>query len=512
MRYFLLGIVAVLCFGACDDFLEEYSQDLTYARTLSDLEELLIGSAYVPTQSAASTIDGLKYMPWLHLMDDDIKGSCIDREGLFRTKYREFYLWGSYPWMQNNEAVKDPIWPELYNRISVVNVILKKLDEIDEGTLTGDRLRGECHFLRAFYYYFLVNVYAKPYSKVSATQELGVPVKLTEYIEDIYFSRNTIEETYNQIVKDLKDAIHLLKNKEEFTIYQANYYAACALLSRVSLYIGNFETTIQTADSVILSGRYNLLDYNLLPQEKNTQGTDINMVDVIYASSPETIFSQGINVFSSFTGFNSKNNFKVSDDLVNILHKENDKGEDLRYLFSMYVYNYMDPDKRYPMKKATMGGEVVSSEWLIKYPEVLLNKIEALVSLHREEEAIKIIEELRKKRVAEDEYKPLDIRSGESLMEFVRDERRRELCFEGHRWFDIRRYAVHPVYPFSKEIVHEDYYYNNTLQKVEYLGSYVLKKYNEDEAYYVLPIPRHVIEFNKGNMVDNDYRKQKSVL
>ena len=512
MRYiwiiFLVGAIS-----SCGDFLDDYSQDLTYARTLADIEEVLVGSGYIPTESGVNDQDGL-FMSWLHLMDDDVKENCINGEDRTRTRYREFHLWGPYPWMQENEVIKDPTWPDLYKRISVTNVLLAKLDEVDSGTETGDRLRGECHFLRAYFYYFLVNVYAKPYSTTAAT-DLGVPVKITEYIEDKYYSRNTVEETYAQIRKDLEEAVRLLKGKEQFTIYQADYYAALALLSRVALYMGDFETCVQAANSIMTSGEYSLLDYNTLPQVLNDRGTDIEPVEVVYASSTETIFSQGINVFASFyVGPIRGNSYKVSDDLVAVLQKERAFGNDLRSIFCMYVNTTTsDTEKNTMMKRGDKLGEgVVSSEWLIKYPEVLLNKAEALIALNREAEAIDLIEELRKNRIDMDDYAPLDVRSGEALMELLRDERRRELCFEGHRWFDLRRYAVHPVYPYSKEIIHDHYYYNETLGGPEYMGSYKLGRYEDEPAYYVLPIPEHVIEFNRGSMLDNEVRAQKTVI
>lgn len=47
---------------------------------------------------------------------------------------------------------------------------------------------------------------------------------------------------------------------------------------------------------------------------------------------------------------------------------------------------------------------------------------------------------------------------GEDLVNLIRDERRRELCFEGHRWFDLRRYAVNPKYPLTDyKIIHGVY-------------------------------------------------------
>lgn len=131
--------------------------------------------------------------------------------------------------------------------------------------------------------------------------------------------------------------------------------------------------------------------------------------------------------------------------------------------------------------------------------------------LDRDEEAMEVLEELRIKRIVATEYKPLDVRSGGKLVELIRDERRRELCGEGQRWFDLRRYAVHPKYPFSKEIVHDHYFYDNSTRKVTYVGSYRLNKYGEEPAY-VIPIPQHVIEFNKGNIEDNETRPNREAF
>lgn len=60
-------------FGSCDSFLEEYSQDLTYAKTAADLDEILIGDGYMKVSTDLISLgnsDGY-YFPWLHVMDDD---------------------------------------------------------------------------------------------------------------------------------------------------------------------------------------------------------------------------------------------------------------------------------------------------------------------------------------------------------------------------------------------------------------------------------------------------------
>jgi len=372
--------------------------------------------------------------------------------------------------------------------------------------------------------YFLVNIYAKPYVKESASTDLGIPLKTTEYIEDIYFKRSTVSEVYSLIRSDLETSARLLNGKERQSVFQADYYAVQALLSRVYLYLGEYEAALQAADSV-LQGDYSLLNYNEFPQTAaspaNIYGIhDIVPVDAINPSSVETIFTQGTGAFAGNTHaygiangsvLARVNRYKASEDLVQIYGKEQVGGTDLRPTFFMYV-NPTDPtNKRYIQKQTTFSITTASSEFLLRLPEVLLNKAEALAMLDRNIEAMAVLEKLRVKRVIAEEYKELDVRSGEKLVELIRDERRRELCGEGHRWFDLRRYAVHPKYPFTKEIIHDHYFYDNSIRQVTYVGSYKLNEYGSEPAY-VIPIPQHVIEFNKGNIVDNETRPDRKAF
>ena len=325
-------------------------------------------------------------------------------------------------------------------------------------------------------------------------------------------------------MSDLEIASRLLKDKKHQSVFQADYYAVQALLSRVYLYRGEYEAALQAADSV-LQGNYTLLDYNEFPQVEaspaNMYGMhDIVPVSVLDPSFEETIFTQGTGAFAgnkhgygiaNGSVLSVVNRFRASEGLVQMYYKEQGGGTDLRPTFFMYI-NQRDPaNKRYIQKQVTTSLTTASSEFLLRLSEVLLNKAEALAMLDRDEEAMEVLEELRIKRIVATEYKPLDVRSGGKLVELIRDERRRELCGEGQRWFDLRRYAVHPKYPFSKEIVHDHYFYDNSTRKVTYVGSYRLNKYGEEPAY-VIPIPQHVIEFNKGNIEDNETRPNREAF
>ncbi len=500
-------IVLIWC-SACSDFLEEYSQDLTYAKTAADLDEILVGEGYMsisPINSFLGLDNTSYYFPWLHLMDDDVdqyaQWYIID----MKQNFKAFYSWAPYPYTDvNGDIVKDNTWERLYKHISVVNVLLKKSEEINDFPEEIERIQGECHFLRAVYYYYLVNFYAKPYTKATAGTDLGVTIKTSEYIEDKYFSRNTVAEVYEQILADLNEAKRLLKGKAKKTVYRANYYAAHALLSRVYLYMEEYDQAVAAADSVLMAN-YEVLDFNSLTPSTDEWGDPVPTYSA-YKDSPETIFSQGGNAIGVMMSDNQEY-YRVSDDFVEFLGKD---GNDLRNRFCLIAYDYGVKFEIQAKLSSTNTG-LVSSNCLIRLPEVILNKAEALALSGKDDEARRALEMLREKRYATGTHVAVS-HAGDALIDFIRDERRRELCFEGHRWFDLRRYAVNSRRSFTTEILHDEYEYNPGTYAMDYKGTYRLKPYDEAPASYVLPIPMHVIEFNRGEIKANDERPEVEMI
>lgn len=126
-------------------------------------------------------------------------------------------------------------------------------------------------------------------------------------------------------------------------------------------------------------------------------------------------------------------------------------------------------------------------------------------------DAINTIKILLDKRYADHKLPTIGHLSGKELVQFIREERRRELCFEGHRWFDLRRYAVASKYSEEKSISHAIFIMGANLSPSSvaiYDRSYTLDPYGEDHAW-VLPIPEEEIVFNEGVMVDNPERKER---
>ncbi len=164
-------------------------------------------------------------------------------------------------------------WTSGYQAIVGCNKMIALTTE--EESEETDQLIGENYYLRAYAYFELVNVFGRPYNQ--GRDNLGVPLKLSSQIDDLP-DRNTVGEVYDQVVADL------LKAESLMSVNKSNSYAtkeaAQALLSRVYLYMEENQKSIDYANKVISSGRYNLLSTDQLPDY-----TRINPDD-----NPETIF------------------------------------------------------------------------------------------------------------------------------------------------------------------------------------------------------------------------------
>lgn len=133
-------------------------------------------------------------------------------------------------------------WGELYKRIRACNVFFQNVNKVPfEKTATGDRLKGETYFLRAYFYHQLVRAYG------------GVPLIDTVYTlddKDYTVARNSFSDCVEHIVRDCDSAAFYLQGKESITVKgRATQGAALALKSRILIYAASDLHDIPTASS-----------------------------------------------------------------------------------------------------------------------------------------------------------------------------------------------------------------------------------------------------------------------
>lgn len=487
-----VAAVAGLTITSCDSFLKEYSQDLAKVTSWEDLDEVLLGDGYVPSgrvyiqYSAFQNESGPNYNI-LHVMTDELVQTGEYDGGDYLGL--ENNLFGFITWQQEtgvNSLFKmigkdDTYFNDLYKRINVCNMVLALIDEQpaphEDDALAKDRIKGEAYYLRGLYYFMLANLYCPPYNPATASQEMGMPLKFTEYIEDVEYSRASLEETYRAIIDDLEKAVDLLKGKSRKSIYHANSIAAELLLSRVYLYIQDWDKAAHYAQNVI-DQQPNLLDLRIIQAEQNS----------LSASSPETIFSMGDYAVSIITSDSRSYgpSWVVSDDILN-LYSQGDL-RDGRYVGQSQYLKWPGAFLKVDGQNRAWGPVYdVGSVFLMRTPEAYLTLAEASAYNGDSNKARQTLEQFLKYRM--NGTVSVD-KTGNDLIEFIRDERAREFILEGHRWFDLRRYTVNQVYPWSKEIVHNYPYYSS--YEISYFDSYRLEK---NDPAYTLPLPRSVRNF-----------------
>ena len=531
-------MILACAFGAgmlgvgCDDFLEEQSQEKQYATNCADLNEVLVGDGYfhygVYEDNHSGTVEikdpaSGPYFPWLHVMSDEatefMTGNNESDNAV--TKLGTFYEWKADPFFEGGVEYADKTWGKLYEHIATANVLLSKVDEFTQDSLpVRNAIKGQSYFIRAASYFMLVNLYAKTYDAATSENDLGVPIKTDAEVHDIEYTRAPVDSVYGLIVSDLKNAITYLEGYEPPSKRRASLDAAKLLLSRVYCYMGNYEPVPDLCNDIINTGAYSLT--NLTETDTSTLWLDIN--------SPEIIFTQGTNCIGAvFGGHNGSTTsggnslYRVSDDLLAAFEESKQFGtRDRRPAFSFTkIYEsdawmvtkmwcmsvetseeiVQDEDEEEQQLTYTGDYDYVSDIFTLRYPEVYLNLAEAYVMLDQEAEAIAALETLMRNRI--EGFTSISL-SGENLMELVRDERWREFCFEGQRWFDLRRYAVNKTYPFAKSIRHDSYdpAYGDALTPAIMVGYYELPAYPDNG--WVLPIPKAEIELSNGSLVDND--------
>jgi len=147
-------------------------------------------------------------------------------------------------------------WSTIYNNILQANSLLANIEKLkNEGSTENfDVYKGQALTLRALMYFDLVRIYGKPYTYDKSSY--GVPNVTTPLEASAQPLRATVEENYNQIIKDLTDAAPLLpKAKNNGFI---NYYANRAIQARVYLTMGNYSQALAAAEDVIQNGGYSL--------------------------------------------------------------------------------------------------------------------------------------------------------------------------------------------------------------------------------------------------------------
>lgn len=344
-------------------------------------------------------------------------------------------------------------WGAFYNAIFIANHVIDNQKEITDGsTDVIHQLVGEAYLMRAYLHFLLVNLHGQPYTKPGALDTKAVPLKLNNDLEAT-LSRNTVREVYASILSDIVAARQLM-NKESWSAefsYRFTTLAVEALQSRVSLYMGEWQSAYNAAENV-LSHRSALEDLNV--------------------DSPvlPNYFESVENITALETVKSTINTAAWAPASFLSIYGDGDRRLELYFAA---------PDEEGKRRCIKAGKSEFSTSFRVA--EMYLNVAEAAAQSDQLPQARIRLLELMQKRYTQKAYTAkaiaVNAMNKEALVEEILKERARELTFEGHRWFDLRR-TTRP-----------------RIEKVIKGETYVLE---QDDARYTIPIPKDAIAANPG--------------
>ncbi|OUJ74693.1 RagB/SusD family nutrient uptake outer membrane protein [Hymenobacter crusticola] len=331
-------------------------------------------------------------------------------------------------------------WTGGYRTIYAANFFLQNF-EPNAGLVSaelGAQYRGEAKFIRALTMFHLVNLFAQPYNFTPDASHLGIPIQLTApnaasaYEASQRLSRSSVRDVYTQIVSDLTDAVNGLPSSYDdpdfANVARATKGAAQALLSRVYLYQGNYAQAATLASSVIGSGLY-----ALNPDPATTFLPPYN--------TPESIFSVAMN-----TSDNPNTNNAIGQH-----YSPTGRGDITISPYVAIPTSQFPTDDKRRTNLVTVSSNIpytgkykTTGDWvpIVRYPEVLLNRAEALAkTTGRTQEAVDLLNQVRNrsKGAGTPAYTLGSFTDAPALINAILLERRLELAFEGHRYYDLLR-------------------------------------------------------------------------
>lgn len=448
LKYILCG---ALTFGAgsCDSYFDvELDQNIPTAdayNNVKDVKNGMIGAYY--------TLGSYQFMGNYVIAFGDM-ASDIARAS---SSTGHFYSVNVYGISDTNGELGDT-WEYGYKLIDKCVRTIQGAEKVEaEATtlhLTDDDLaelssyKSQCYALRALTTFYLTNLYGLPYQPNNTNSQLGAVLLDKEPLQPfVNINRSTVDQCYAQILSDIVKAKELYKGifssgTPQFYFNEAAIYA---LEARVNLFMGNYAVAEASAKKAIeLRNSGNVSNEMYIKMWSSTSVTDEDIL-TITKTDDDNLSANALNtLYGSYKGtFSAATWAKFND-------------EDIRkQLKSFTAYKFQGT----PTSQATSNIPVFRKSEMY----LIIAECEAQIgSIQASQEAVAYTAKRNISLMNEDgsfNYSLLpSTKTG--MMEFIQDERIRELFQEGHRWYDARRWGL--------SITSQGLYTNFDVQKFVY--------------------------------------------
>ena len=325
------------------------------------------------------------------------------------------------------------IWKSGYEIINNANQVIHWAPVLKESYPHDvemiDNVTASAYFVRALIHFDLCRVYGQNYTYTDNAGHLGVAIrdKIPSLSETI--ARSTVKQCYQQCLDDINMALQTYSNCA-YDAFRPTPLACKALLARIYLYMNDMTNAEKYASEVIAQK-------NLTPRNEYLE----------MFCDPQEVGEEAIYRLNGFDQTNSLNSMfdYLSPDArpaSGLLAKFAD--DDIRK--QLFSYSYSGTDYPNVMLKYTCTADVKSDEdryynlSVFRLSEMYLIRAEARCALGildgAESDLKALIARATGRNVSEID---LAWSTANELDSLINEERQKELCFEGHRFFDIAR-------------------------------------------------------------------------
>jgi hypothetical protein len=474
--YFAL---AIFLFSSCTDFLDMQPlgslSESSYWRLPQDAESALVG-CYNSLTDHPGEIDFSNNATVL-IPETMANFDCMTPMGDLRTGGPDIYtiIRGT---LDANTASVYAFWLNSYLGIARCNDLLDHLDGIDFPDSQEQRkleIQGEALFIRSFWYFLLVQQFG----------DIPLIVNRQTITEGKEVKRDSKELVFTQILSDLDIAIAALPDKA--SVGRVSKGAALTLKAKVQMVLKDFQGAAISTKAIMDLGVYSLYpDYHAIFEESNENNSEVIFdlgfqKDVFPCTFSGTWSSKGHQAegFSKIWGTRwliDKYEYKYPNAPYTKVPKISDDvykycvGRDPRLDYTVYRpgvsflgkgnlmkdYPYGIPSYQHCLTtillrktvKEGAGDETRlngGTNFIIyRYADVLLLNAEANAELGTLDQATAdaTINKVRTRTTVE--MPPITVSSftETDLINYIRDERIRELAFEGVIYFDMKRWQT----------------------------------------------------------------------
>lgn len=318
------------------------------------------------------------------------------------------------------------LWLDAYNVIRSCNFLIEHIDKVRmEDPAAGDGIKGQACALRALVHFSLVNVFAQPYIYSGDGSHLGIPYDTT-YAQTQHITRQPVSDVYDHIIADLNRATVLIPASiNSQSVFNNN--AVKALLARVYLFKGDFKAA--NSLSVEVASVIQMMPHTDYPAKLFTSEDK----ESLFWLPPATPATSG---FTFFQGayLSQVNYFSATSDLEGIIRE---RPADLRNSWIKDTAGILQV-RKFPVNAVPgiINPRIAYYQTLIRVSEMFLTAAETYAQLGNEDSARYYLDCVRKRA---DNTVLASVAKGRSLLDSIYKERRKELCFENIRMFDLLR-------------------------------------------------------------------------